>query len=128
MKQNKHSQALRLLTAVFLCLILLCSTFTVEASAATLSPASVPVIRPQVLNQNNNGTGIQEVDDMFDNIAQILFGLCRFAGGAVLLFGIVQIAISLSSHDSSQKIQGFFFAGAGVLVLFAPNIVQAIQA
>lgn len=130
------NKIIRIIAVLLVCFIFQTTLLTVTASAAPSNlpssgrevfyTASIATMRPVPLTITT-GTGIDEVDNMFAAIMNILYGLCRFAGAAALLWGIVQIGMSISSHDNGQKVNGFLFAGAGVLILFAPNIIQALS-
>lgn len=72
------------------------------------------------------GTGITEVDAMFDSVMAIIYGIARFGGVAVSLFGLIQIGMSVSSHDSSQRVTGFLAMAGGVIILFSPTIINTL--
>ena len=44
----------------------------------------------------------------------------------LLGFGIVQVGLSLKSHDPSQRANGFLTVGGGVLIVFAREILTLI--
>lgn len=43
-----------------------------------------------------------------NNLSNFIFGLIRAVGMIILGFGVVQIGLSLKSHDPSQRANGFF--------------------
>ena len=43
-----------------------------------------------------------------NNLSDFIFGLIRAIGLIMLGFGIVQVGLSLKSHDPSQRANGFF--------------------
>ncbi len=48
-----------------------------------------------------------------NNLSNFIFGLIRAVGMIILGFGVVQIGLSLKSHDPSQRANGFFNLGRG---------------
>ena len=49
-----------------------------------------------------------------DNLSTFIFGLIRSVGLILLGFGVVQVGMSLKSHDPSQRANGFLtLAGGG---------------
>jgi hypothetical protein len=89
-------------------LILLC-TFTV-----VLAIFAVPVYAA--------GDPIQVIN----NLSNFIFGLIRAIGMILLGFGIVQIGLSLKSHDPSQRANGFLTLAGGVIITFAKEILTLI--
>lgn len=56
----------------------------------------------------------------------LLFGLIRAIGIILLAFGIVQVGLSLKSHDPSQRANGFLTLAGGVIITFAKEILNLI--
>lgn len=56
----------------------------------------------------------------------LLFGLIRAVGMILLGFGVVQIGLSLKSHDPSQRANGFLTLAGGVVITFAKEILTLI--
>ena len=54
-----------------------------------------------------------------NNLSEFIFGLIRAIGMILLGFGIVQIGLSLKSHDPSQRANGFLTLAGGVIITFA---------
>ncbi|MEG1313103.1 MAG: glutamyl-tRNA amidotransferase, partial [Bacilli bacterium] len=48
-----------------------------------------------------------------NNLSNFIFGLIRAIGMILLGFGIVQIGLSLKSHDPSQRANGFMTLAGG---------------
>ena len=84
--------------------------------------ASVPNTLTRTLTVTPS-TGIDEVDTMFGSLTDFLFGIVKIVGIVSVLFGIVQVGLSISNHDPSQRAQGFMFLAGGVIVFFAPEII-----
>ena len=61
-----------------------------------------------------------------NNLSDFIFGLIRAIGMILLGFGIVQIGLSLKSHDPSQRANGFLTLAGGVVITFAKEILTLI--
>lgn len=61
-----------------------------------------------------------------NNLSDFIFGLIRAIGMILLGFGIVQIGLSLKSHDPSQRANGFMTLAGGVVITFAKEILDLI--
>ena len=61
-----------------------------------------------------------------NNLSDFIFGLVRAIGMILLGFGIVQIGLSLKSHDASQRANGFLTLAGGILITFAKEILNLI--
>lgn len=95
---KKSKKALAAYAAVVLCL----TCFTITAFAAN-DPLTV-----------------------VNNLSDFIFGLIRAVGMIMLGFGIVQIGLSLKSHDPSQRANGFLTLAGGVIITFAKEILTLI--
>ena len=61
-----------------------------------------------------------------NNLSDFIFGLIRAIGMILLGFGIVQVGLSLKSHDPSQRANGFLTLAGGVVITFAKEILNLI--
>lgn len=61
-----------------------------------------------------------------NNLSDFIFGMIRAIGVILLGFGIVQIGMSLKSHDPSQRSNGFLTFFGGVVIMFAKEILTLI--
>ncbi len=74
-------------------------------------------------------TTVLAADDplvVVNNLSTFIFGLIRAIGIILLGFGIVQIGLSLKSHDPSQRANGFLTLAGGLLIAFAKTILDLI--
>jgi len=109
--KNKNSKTekqpmgkrLRKALAIYAVLVLMLTVFSTTAFAAGDDPI-------QVVN----------------NLSEFIFGLIRAIGLILLGFGIVQIGLSLKSHDPSQRANGFLTLAGGVIITFAKEILTLI--
>lgn len=63
---------------------------------------------------------------VINNLSTFIFSLIRAIGLILLGFGIVQIGLSLKSHDPSQRANGFLTLAGGVIITFAKEILHII--
>lgn len=74
-------------------------------------------------------TAFAATDDpvqVVNNLSDFIFGLIRAIGLILLGFGIVQIGLSLKSHDASQRANGFMTLAGGIVITFAKEILNLI--
>lgn len=63
---------------------------------------------------------------VINNLSTFIFALIRAIGLIILGFGIVQVGLSLKSHDASQRANGFLTLAGGVIITFAKEILNLI--
>ena len=63
---------------------------------------------------------------VINNLSDFMFGLVRAVGMIMLGFAVVQIGLSLKSHDPSQRANGFLTLAGGVIITFAKEILTII--
>ena len=61
-----------------------------------------------------------------NNLSTFIFGLIRAVGIILLGWGIVQVGLSIQSHDASQRSQGFLTLAGGVVITFSKEILDLI--
>ena len=61
-----------------------------------------------------------------NNLSDFIFGLIRAVGLIMLGFGIVQVGLSLKSHDPSQRANGILTVAGGIIIVFAKEILTLI--
>ena len=61
-----------------------------------------------------------------NNLSDFIFGFIRAIGLILLGFGIVQVGLSLKSHDPSQRANGFLTLAGGIIIVFAKEILTLI--
>ena len=70
-------------------------------------------------------TGVDPLQ-VVNNLSDFMFGLIRAVGLILLGFGIVQVGLSLKSHDPSQRANGFLTVAGGIIITFAKEIITLI--
>ena len=61
-----------------------------------------------------------------NNLSDFIFSCIRAIGIVILGWGVVQVGMSVQSHDASQRTQGFLCLFGGLLIAFAKEILTAI--
>ena len=106
MKQNEEKEMDRILIRITMAVyILLVLIFIVGADLAYAASDPLAVI---------------------NNLSTFIFALIRAIGLILLGFGIVQVGLSLKSHDPSQRANGFLTLAGGVIITFAKEILNLI--
>ena len=110
MKNKKNRELMpsdaRKIVKVWTCIVMVCLMISMMAVSA-FAAESDPV---QVVN----------------NLSDFMFGLVRAVGMIMLGFAVVQIGLSLKSHDPSQRANGFLTLAGGVVITFAKEILTLI--
>lgn len=91
--------------ALTLCAALTCAALTCPALAAGSDPLTI-----------------------VNNLSDFIFNIIKAVGVIVLGWGIVQVGMSIQSHDASQRTQGFLCLFGGLMIAFAKEILTAIGA
>ena len=100
--EGKARKGFKAYVGIILCLVIV-ATLGVTAFAATNDPVAV-----------------------VNNLSTFMFGLIRAVGLILLGFGIVQVGLSLKSHDPSQRANGFLTVAGGIVITFAKEILNLI--
>ncbi|MBR3325255.1 MAG: glutamyl-tRNA amidotransferase [Clostridia bacterium] len=61
-----------------------------------------------------------------NNLSNFIFGLIRAVGMIILGFGVVQVGMSLKSHDPTQRANGIMTLAGGAVITFAKEILSII--
>ena len=104
--KNRRSGQERRATRLWAALGLTLAVLTVPALAASRS-ASDPLT-------------------IVNNLSDFIFSIIRALGIIILGWGVVQVGMSIQSHDASQRTQGFLCLFGGLMIAFAKEILTAI--
>ena len=105
-RQKKIERRAKRAYAIFACLVLSMAVMIVPALAA---PAA-------------GGDPLQIVS----NLSDFIFSLIRAIGLILLGFGILQLGLSLKSHDPSQRANGMLTIAGGIVITFTKEILTLI--
>ena len=61
-----------------------------------------------------------------NNLSNFLFGLIRAVGIILMGFGILQLGLSLKSHDPSARANGMLTLAGGIIITFTKEILNLI--
>lgn len=61
-----------------------------------------------------------------NNLSDFIFSCIKAIGIIILGWGVVQVGMSVQSHDASQRTQGFLCLFGGLLIAFCKEILAAI--
>ena len=61
-----------------------------------------------------------------NNLSDFIFSLIRAVGLILLGFGILQVGLSLKSHDPSQRANGMLTVAGGMVITFTKEILTLI--
>lgn len=74
------------------------------------------------------GTAYADGDPLtiVNNLSDFIFSCIKAIGIIILGWGVVQVGMSIQSHDASQRSQGFLCLFGGLVITFAKEILTAI--
>jgi hypothetical protein len=64
--------------------------------------------------------------EAISNFTEIIVGIVTAIGVILAIWGVVQVGLSVPSHDTSQRASGFLALAGGIIVAVAPHIVVSI--
>lgn len=102
-----HKAKARRLMGVWTALVLSLCLFTVPAFATGTTTDPLTIV---------------------NNLSDFIFSIIKALGIIILGWGVVQVGMSIQSHDASQRTQGFLCLFGGLLIAFAKEILTAIGA
>ena len=100
--QKKFDRRAKRAYAVFACLVLSMAVMIVPAFAA------------------------DDPLQLVENLSEFMFSLIRAIGLILLGFGILQLGLSLKSHDPSQRANGMLTIAGGIVITFTREILTLI--
>ena len=76
--------------------------------------------------QASNVFAADDLIAVVNNLSNFIFGLIRAVGMIILGFGVVQVGMSLKSHDPTQRANGIMTLAGGIVITFAKEILSII--
>lgn len=89
-------------------------------SLALVGIGILSIFTPTVLAANDDPISV------VNNLSDFIFQLTTIIGGIIVGYAIVQIGLSFTSHDASQRANGFLFFAGGVIIMCAKTILKLI--
>ena len=74
----------------------------------------------------SDGGGAGDPLSVISNTTDYLFKVLSYIGTFMLGYGVVQLGLSLKSHDPSQKDTGIMYIASGAMITFTKQIVDLI--
>ena len=87
---------------------------------------ALATVLPCALSVTAFATGTNDPLAVINNLSTFIFGLIRAVGMILLGWGIVQVGLSLQSHDPSQRSNGFLTLAEGIIITFTKEILALI--
>lgn len=78
------------------------------------------VLTPNVLADSNDPIAV------VNNLSDFIFNITKVIGAIIVGYSIVQIGLSFTSHDASQRANGFLYFLGGVIIMCAKPILNLI--
>ena len=100
---NNNKRKARKICALWTAMVLSVCLFTVPAYATGGDPLTV-----------------------VNNLSDFIFSCIKAIGIIILGWGVVQVGMSIQSHDASQRSQGFLCLFGGLVIAFAKEILTTI--
>lgn len=100
----------------------------IEKTQSILRKAKLTLTALAVMMTSLSGT-VFAADPLstINSLSDFIFSAIKAIGFILLGFGIVQIGLSLKSHDASQRANGFLTFFGGVIIAFAKDILDMIM-
>lgn len=83
-------------------------------------------VSPVFAQEAAESTATNDPLTVINNLSDFIFGVIRAVGLILLGWGIVQVGLSLQSHDPSQRSNGFLTLAGGVVITFTKEILTLI--
>ncbi len=91
--------------------------------AVTLVVSVLLILTVTILPVFAEGDG---VTDSLTKFNDLMFSIVRLLGIAACIWGIVEFAMSMQSHDGGQKSRGITIFAAGLIIVFAKEILTVL--
>ena len=104
-QQLRRNRRARRLYGEAVMVLILCAALTIPVLAAGSDPLTI-----------------------VNNLSEFIFSCIKAVGVIILGWGIVQLGMSVQSHDASQRSQGVLCVFGGLIIAFAKEILTAIGA
>ena len=111
-KTKSRTNLMRKVFSFLAVVVVLAMTFALPAMAATDAPEA---------------SAQEMANKYFDNAWTVFTIIVDFIGAIIFVWGIVMLAMSMNSHDASQKTNGITAVFCGVIVFAAPWLLQMIK-
>ena len=73
-----------------------------------------------------DSSGVAELDQAADRTNKLINWVCGWIGGIMALFGFIWAAMNQAGHNTESRNMGIIVGAIGVVIAFAPSIVNWI--
>lgn len=88
--------------------------------------ASANVVDLNFTGKEGKGSGGDEATNAIKNFGRIMKTLVTVVGVIMALWGVVQLGLSISAHDQTQRMNGLLALAGGILIAIAPALLKEI--
>ena len=74
----------------------------------------------------NGSSGVAELDNAANRTNTLINWICGWIGGIMALFGFIWAAMNQAGHNTEARNMGIIVAAVGIVIAFAPRIVNFI--
>ena len=74
----------------------------------------------------NGSSGVSELDKAATRTNTLINWICGWIGGIMALFGFIWAAMNQAGHNTDSRNMGIIVAAVGIVIAFAPRIVNFI--
>ena len=106
---------------------LLRKTIVMMVTIFMMSLMAVPAMASDVDGSTVESTvSADDVLKPINNLNELLYGIARGLGIATAIFGGIMLGMSMSSHDTGQRITGVAALVGGIIMIFLKQIINFI--
>ena len=100
------------------------STATSSGGQSGLRPVCLPRLHPAL--RRRPAFAADDPLSVVTSLSDFIFSLIRAVGLILLGYGILQVGLSLQSHDPSQRSNGILTIAGGIVITFTKEILTLI--
>ncbi|MBO4359990.1 MAG: hypothetical protein J5822_03845 [Eubacteriaceae bacterium] len=67
---------------------------------------------------------VEEVLEPINRLTSMLYSIASAVGTIILIYNVIQLALTLKSHDPSQRSNALLGVVAGVIIILIPQVVR----
>ncbi len=94
-------------------------------STVTGSASFTPILYSDGISVSGS-SGVTELDNAAKKTNTLINWICGWLGGIMALFGFIWAAMNQAGHNTESRNMGIIVAVVGVVIAFAPKIVNFI--
>lgn len=79
-----------------------------------------------LLSMTSVSYGATGIEGSIENLNSLIRVVVKAIGGISTLWGVVQLGISMKGHDAAQRSTALLAIAGGLMIFFAPEILDSI--